>query len=60
MNNLDFEGSQIQSDISLFTHNAFMIKKLRVKEGKFKKRELQQVVDLCYEEGVHLTDYGHS
>lgn len=32
--NMDFDGGQIQADISLFTHNAFMVKKLRIKDGK--------------------------
>lgn len=57
-NNLDVEEGQIQADISIISNNSFRIEKVRVKNEKFVKNEVQKLVDDSMIGNVHMSNYG--
>lgn len=60
MNQFDQGDDTIEADINLYRGNDFRIKKLRRTEGKFDKRGVQGLVEVCLLGGMsHLSDFGN-
>lgn len=57
-NNFDYEGQQLVVDVSIMSNNAFRVEKIRVKNGKFNKNDVQELVDVSKIVNVHMSDYG--